>query len=35
MEAGSFGNLHLPTILNDQILFKPVAKFIEATGRFI
>ncbi|KAJ7284766.1 hypothetical protein C8J57DRAFT_1217149 [Mycena rebaudengoi] len=25
---------HLPTILNDQILFKPVAKFIEATGRF-
>ncbi|KAJ7227862.1 hypothetical protein C8J57DRAFT_1092896 [Mycena rebaudengoi] len=35
MEAGSFGSLYLPTILNDPLLIKPLAKFIEATGRFL
>jgi hypothetical protein len=34
MAAGSFGSLHLPTLLNDILLLKPLVKFIEATGRF-
>jgi hypothetical protein len=34
MAAGSFGSLHLPTLLNDTFLLKPLVKFIEATGRF-
>ncbi|KAJ7280868.1 hypothetical protein C8J57DRAFT_1057851, partial [Mycena rebaudengoi] len=35
MTAGSFGSLHLPTLLNDPILLKPIARFVEATGRFL
>ncbi|KAJ7268401.1 hypothetical protein C8J57DRAFT_1509586 [Mycena rebaudengoi] len=35
MAVGSFGALYLPTLLNDTLLLKPVAKFVEATGRFL
>ncbi|KAJ7231768.1 hypothetical protein C8J57DRAFT_1533427 [Mycena rebaudengoi] len=35
MAAGSFGALYLPTLLNDTLLLKPIAKFVEATGRFL
>ncbi|KAJ7252461.1 hypothetical protein C8J57DRAFT_1661306 [Mycena rebaudengoi] len=35
MAAGSFGTLYLPTLLNDPLLLKHIAKFVEQTGRFI
>ncbi|KAJ7266516.1 hypothetical protein C8J57DRAFT_1510632 [Mycena rebaudengoi] len=33
MEAGSFGALLLSTLLNDNLLINPMAKFLELTGR--